>query len=181
MKTSRLSLLAAGALVAMVGGCHSSARPAPPTVALALDRSGLDSVMGRQWDGDASPIPRGRPQSAWLIDFRNDSSPVFGVSIHVARGRRLLTFARVVRQSRQLPVWVTLDAAWLPPLRRGFRIASRCRYERTVDEQVLALVRYTDTNWFTDVRAAWRANPGTGRIEVADTRGLSCENEGWGG
>lgn len=158
-------------------GCSRPSRPVVPSS--VLDRSGLE-LVGRRIRGDSLPIRGARLQRAWLVTSSSDSGAVFGVQHLTRRGRDVIVFQREAARDGALPVWVITDAGYLPALPRSFRLATTCGYAEQPDPRLFAVVRNTDTEWQTDVRWAWLANIATGRIDTTATRGLRCENEGYG-
>ena len=49
------------------------------------------------------------------------------------------------------------------------------------DKEIVAIVDYQrGVEYFTRVRKAWRANRQTEKFEVIPTRGIKCENDGFG-
>jgi hypothetical protein len=146
-----------------------------------LDRTGLDAFVGREWVGDATPIPDANELSGWLIQLGGSPPVTYGMSIHAYRDSDVVVAALEVGRSGNHARWRTTDVAWLPPRDSQLLIAaSECTVNDTLDRAVFALVRATDTPWYDDVRLAWRLDATSGRIEPIGTARVRCQNEGYG-
>jgi len=55
-----------------------------------------------------------------------------------------------------------------------------CRKDTINDSEIIAVVLFDDTEYFTKVLKAWRANRKTGKIIEIETTGIDCMNEGYG-
>jgi hypothetical protein len=55
-----------------------------------------------------------------------------------------------------------------------------CRKDSINDSEIIAVVLFEDTEYFTKVLKAWRANRKTGKIIEIETTGIDCMNEGYG-
>lgn len=168
-------------LAFLAAGCGLAGHSAPTPARIApLDRQGLDSLLARQWRGDSTPLVGAQKEAGWIIASPVDSSSLFGIQVFRFHRRRFLTFDRGVARAGPQAVWLITDVFWLPRLPRSFRLVSTCARGTQRDPELLAVVRFTDAEWFTDVRWVWRANTATGRFEPASSQGVRCENEGWG-
>lgn len=77
--------------------------------------------------------------------------------------------------------WLVTDQMPYPKAPTGFQVVySFCERDGKPDETIIAIVKTTDTEWYTTVRLAYRANLSTGRFEKTSTKGVRCLNEGWG-
>jgi hypothetical protein len=168
-------------LLVLSAACSRSPQPSNPSPAVrALDRHGLDTIVGRRVRGDSLSVAGARFQAGWLVPAP-DSGASYAVE-HLARGRRdIIILKREVGRDGALPVWLTTDAAWLPRLSRSQLFATSCGYGDRADSRLFAVVENADAPWYADVRWAWMANTTTGRLEPATVRGLRCENAGYGG
>lgn len=108
----------------------------------------------------------------------------FGASVHrdVFSDRHLLTLQRFARREPNGEVvWTILDAVEIGEVPEGyFPAMMSCEQNGTPSDEIIAVVRDRDAEWFTEVRQAWRANPRTGRLESLPVRGIRCANEGSG-
>lgn len=77
--------------------------------------------------------------------------------------------------------WLVTDQMPFPQTPRGQEVVfSSCELNGELNETIIAVVKVTDTEWYTTVRQAYRANLNTGRFEKISTKGIRCLNEGWG-
>jgi acyl dehydratase len=178
----RTALLPLGlaALASAAMACHTNGAPGAPAPIAPLFREGLDGLVGRVWRGDSAPLAGAQHYQGWLVMSGRDSAPPRAIVIFSVGDRQLVTFDVEVGRAADQAVWQTTDAAWLLESDTGDLIATLCRYGEASDGEVFALVHHTDTDWYRDIHAAWRANTATGRIEPAPTAGLACANESRG-
>jgi hypothetical protein len=74
-----------------------------------------------------------------------------------------------------------LDVLELPEIKQPQQLSYRfCQLNGTSDREIVAIVEQTDTEYYTNVYQAWRANIKTGKIEPMVTKGIACSNSGWG-
>lgn len=77
--------------------------------------------------------------------------------------------------------WIVTDQMPYARTPTGFQVVySLCERNGKADETIIAIVKTTDTEWYTNVRFSYRANLSTGRFEKTSTKGVRCLNEGWG-
>lgn len=77
--------------------------------------------------------------------------------------------------------WIVTDQISFDQLPPGHHVAfALCERRGELDETILAVVKTTDTEWYTDLRSAYKANLNTGRFEKIPPKGIRCLNEGWG-
>jgi hypothetical protein len=55
-----------------------------------------------------------------------------------------------------------------------------CRLNEKSDLQIIALSEYTDTEYLTKIKRAWRVNPEKGKFEEIPTTGVDCVNMSYG-
>lgn len=176
MRTTQF-LLVAGILAAC--SCSRTSPGRAPFLG-RLDRTQLDHLIGQEWPGDSVPIAGAQQRAGWMAWMPADSTPRYGLQLLVLRGRLLVTAQREIGRRGNHALWRTSDAAWLPTPPDGYSFATTCSLRSEVDTRLFALARVTDTQWYTDIRAAWRLNVASGRIEVVGVEGVRCENEGYG-
>lgn len=65
----------------------------------------------------------------------------------------------------------------------GHYVAWDCTTGSEIDDLVVAVVRDagTEVQWFTDVKAAWRANLSRMTLERISTKGIRCDNAAFTG
>ena len=77
--------------------------------------------------------------------------------------------------------WLVTDQMPYPKTPPGFQVVyGLCERDGKPDDTIIAIVKTTDAEWYTTVRSAYRANFNTGRFEKISTKGVRCQNEGWG-
>jgi hypothetical protein len=107
----------------------------------------------------------------------------YGVA-EVHKGRtKLLWFERIKHfDDEGKPYWELMDAIVVPPHPKGqVLVYSFCWMNNHPDKEIAAIVDYqADAEYFTRVRKAWRANRQTEKFEVIPTKGIKCENNGFG-
>lgn len=77
--------------------------------------------------------------------------------------------------------WLVTDQMPYPEVPTGFQVVyGLCERNKKPDQTIIAVVKTTDSEWYTAVRSAYKANLDTGRFEKTSIKGLRCGNEGWG-
>lgn len=78
-------------------------------------------------------------------------------------------------------IWVILDIMDYPELSKLEYLAiATCRRSKQDDLTLFAVVKVTDTELFSEIIRAYRANLAEGKIETVDSDDVECWNEGWG-
>ena len=79
------------------------------------------------------------------------------------------------------PRWLVLDLMPYPKTPKGYQVVySLCERDGNSDETIIAIVKTTDTEWYSTVFRAYKANLNAGRFETTSTKGVRCLNDGWG-
>ncbi|MBE9056555.1 hypothetical protein IQ237_11040 [Sphaerospermopsis sp. LEGE 08334] len=55
-----------------------------------------------------------------------------------------------------------------------------CRRNGVSDHDIIAVAKIQDTEYFRQIQKAWRANRKTRKFEAISTKGVICENIGYG-
>lgn len=77
--------------------------------------------------------------------------------------------------------WFVTDLMPYPKTPAGFHVVyGFCERDGSPDASIIAVVKTTDSEWFSNVQTAYRANMNTGRFEESSIKGVRCRNEGWG-
>jgi len=77
--------------------------------------------------------------------------------------------------------WLITDQMPYPKAPAGFQVVyGDCERDGRPDKTIIAVVKTTDTEWYTTVHFAYRANLNTGRFEKTPINGIRCINIGWG-
>lgn len=77
--------------------------------------------------------------------------------------------------------WLVLDQMPFPKTPNGYQVVySLCERYGKSDDTIIAIVKTTDTEWYSTVFRAYKANLNIGRFQTTSTRGIRCLNDGWG-
>jgi hypothetical protein len=97
------------------------------------------------------------------------------------QGLALYVGKAVPREGMNKPLWLVTDEMLYPNAPKGFQtVIAACQRNMKRDETILAVVKTADTKWYTSVRAAYRVDLESGTFRKIPTKGIRCENEGWG-
>ncbi|MBD2496679.1 hypothetical protein H6G75_20405 [Nostoc sp. FACHB-280] len=55
-----------------------------------------------------------------------------------------------------------------------------CLLNGVNDPEIVAIVKYQDTEYWRQITKAWRSNRNSGKFEEISPRNIACENPGWG-
>jgi hypothetical protein len=112
------------------------------------------------------------PSSAWLIYPRQTQSPVVEIWWQ-SEGR---FFWRLVSHDN-----ILLAEMPQPEIARDQIVSSSCDVDGVRREDVLAIVKYRETErWWTEVTAAWVADPKARAFTPLVGAKIACENESYG-
>lgn len=97
-------------------------------------------------------------------------------------GGHLILFYKVVERDSIAVngfLYRAIDTIHVKDLREDERITiGYCQHENFNQGEVIAVIKETDSLYTTDIIKAWRANPGSERIEVLKNHeGIKCLNE----
>lgn len=101
----------------------------------------------------------------------------------VSRGHNDMLWLEHVTGGTNRHIRWRVDAVFnLPVLPRGQVLAwgASCAVDGTNDPEVVAAVVHADTERYTQIVRAWRADRQHHTFRSIDTRGITCENEGYG-
>ena len=137
--------------------------------------------VGLRYRGDSMPAGLKWVGGALVSDPYKDAKDYKLTEVHRGRVRMLLFDSLTHRDAAGMPHWEVKDVLVLPRVPRNQLITySLCWLGGRLDREIAAVVEYTDTEYFTRVRRAWRANRATEKFEAIPTKGIKCENEGYG-
>jgi hypothetical protein len=117
-----------------------------------------------------------------LISDINDATE-YGIGEIPRGGMRMLWFERLThRDDSGAAHWEVKDVLVLPRIPRNqILVYSMCFYGEKPDKEIVAIADYRPyVEFFTRVRRAWRANRVTEKFEEIPTKGIKCENAGYG-
>jgi len=90
----------------------------------------------------------------------------------------LLTLPR--RPGSQQATFKVADVLFVTPLESGLELSFFCRSQGYPDQKFIAVVRSERSEFWRDIRQAWRVEMSLGRIAPITPTGIECVNEGWG-
>lgn len=106
----------------------------------------------------------------------------YSLGILRRRGEHLLYLGKSApRIDPKKPRWTVMDQLSIKDIPRGHDISfGLCEQNGVQDETILAFVKVTNSDWFTNVHSAYKVNLATERFEKIPTKSIRCLNEGWG-
>jgi|GEM_PF-1183339 len=108
----------------------------------------------------------------------------FAVS-HVRQGsQQMLWFEKLIDYDNNgRPMFQVIDVLNLPTFSKTEQLTTGsrgCMQNGQHDRELAVLVEATNTEKWTQISKAWRANRRTGKFEKVSTKGIVCENTAWG-
>jgi hypothetical protein len=175
-RVSILSLLATTAFGTAVPAFSQTTNQSSILVAQAAPRS----FIGLPY----RDLPTGLTNlGGWLIDATDNGTFRFGISHIRQNTKKMLWLERFVRRdAKGMPTFRVVDVIELPQISQsqsvlGYRFCLRNGKE---DLNLVTIVETADTQYWTAIHQAWRANRATGKFEAISTKGIVCQNPGWG-
>ena len=140
--------------------------------------------------GSTSTLPGNlRFRGGWLV-YANTPEEQFnhGVSVVLRDNDALIFFEEIIERRGSNITWRIMDAISVSgnglidfDPQGELNLAHHCHINgNQIDMAIFAIIKLEDAEYYTDVRQAWRANRGTGKIEEISSQGIACENPGWG-
>ncbi len=131
----------------------------------------------------SSSLPNGLENvGGSLVSDVNDAKAYSISQIH--RGKvKMLWFELSNRNDSATPYSEVKDMLVLPEIRKNQILVSYsvCLLGNNLDREIVAIAYYQpDEEYFTRIRRAWRANRQTEKFEEIPTKGIKCENVGYG-
>lgn len=124
--------------------------------------------------------PQGTEERAgWLVGELMDSGDFWITQMRVDNQEMLWLQVRLGDYGQQA-IFEVVDVADLPAFGESEGLVSACELNESPDPEIMAIVRYTDTEYLTAIRQAWRANRTSRKIEPISIVGVRCYNPGWG-
>lgn len=96
---------------------------------------------------------------------------------------KMLWFERLTHHDdKGVPYWEVKDVLVLPPVpKKQVLVYALCLLNNQPDGEIAAIADLEpDVQYFSRVRRAWRANRQTEKFEAIPTKGIKCENLGFG-
>lgn len=158
------------ALVCLCGLLNASA------IAEASRTDFDQALVGQEWVSEVPPMLT-RCKYLARFDLQRQQRQLHGLSAHALRchGSNLIVLTSLTEGGGNR----ILDALTLPRLKRGESLIypGDCELDGNSDTDFFAVVRFgqrESVNRKTGVRAAWVANPETGKIQPLSTRHVVC-------
>jgi hypothetical protein len=175
-RLSIFCLLATGLFGTGIPAFSQAANQSPIVTAQANSRS----FIGLQYQD----LPRGLTNlGGWVVDIGDNGKFNFSVA-HVRQGtKEMLWLERFIRHDAQGRATMrVINVLELPAISKSQTLASSrfCMQNGKKNPDLIAIVEATDTEYRTQIHRAWRANRAKGKFESISTRGIVCENPGWG-
>jgi hypothetical protein len=96
-------------------------------------------------------------------------------------GLRLYVGKSAPRTDPKKARWLVTDEMLYPTVPRGHQVVfGNCQRNGQPNDAILAVVKTTDTEWYTVVRFAYEVNLDTGRFEETSPVGIRCYSKEWG-
>lgn len=127
-------------------------------------------------------LPKGlENRGGWVIDS-DRREPTYGGSVVRQGQTQMLWLERYISQdSAGRVTYQVVDVLNLPAIAKSQVLAfGFCQLNGRSDRRIAAIVTATNTEFRTRVHRAWQLNINTGKIVPISTRGIACENPGWG-
>jgi hypothetical protein len=129
-----------------------------------------------------SELPSGlKSEGGWMITA-SDTAPEYTGKTVWAGQTQMFWFSRIVARDRTgSPAYQVVDAIKLPAIAKSrLLVGGFCQVNGVGDPGIIAVVKPTNTEYYTQVDQAWRANPKTEKIQPLNPKGVACANAGWG-
>lgn len=152
-------------------------RPAAQQAASAVEAS---RYIGLRYE---KSLPAGLKWvgAALVSDPYKDARQYSLMEVHRGRVKMLWFKFMTGRDAAGQPRWEVKDVLVLPRLTRTqLLVYSTCFSGDRPDGEIVAVVEYTDTEFYRRVRRAWRADRAAETFERIPPRGIKCTNEGFG-
>ena len=129
------------------------------------------------------PLPPGlKSRGGSLVSAVGDAKEYGLAEVHRST-TKMLWFERLThRDDKGVAYWEVTDVMVLPRItKKQVLVFAFCLLNNQPDGEIVAVADYVEgVQYFTRVRRAWRANRQTEKFEVIPTKGIKCENEGFG-
>jgi hypothetical protein len=120
----------------------------------------------------------------WVVDDIEYPKPsVYGISRVKKGNQEMLWFYMVVDRDRKgnPSQLLVLDVFSVPKMNKSYTlIGYDCLRNGIRDYSIIAVAKIQDTEYFRQIQKAWRANRKTRKFEAISTKGVICENTGYG-
>ncbi|WP_242027318.1 hypothetical protein [Sphaerospermopsis sp. FACHB-1094] len=135
---------------------------------------GIQYFGGWTWTVDDPGYPSLTPGSR---------ATVYGISQVKKGNQEMLWFEIVVNRDRtgNPSQWLVIDVFNVPKMNKSYTlIGYHCLRNGIRDYSIIAVAKDTNSEYFRQIQKAWRANRKTRKFEAISTKGVICENTGYG-
>ena len=108
---------------------------------------------------------------------------VYGISWVKKGNQEMLWFYMVVNRDRtgNRIQRLVIDVLTLPKINKPYTmVGGECLRNGVSDLDIIAVAKDTNSEYFRQIQKAWRANRKTRKFEAISTKGVICENTGYG-
>lgn len=138
----------------------------------------LDHPKGIQYFGSWTVDDPGYPSLRL-----GSRATVYGISWVKKGNQEMLWFQIVVNRDRtgNRIQRLVIDVLTLPKINKPYTmVGGECLRNGVSDLDIIAVAKDTNSEYFRQIQKAWRANRKTRKFEAISTKGVICENIGYG-
>ncbi|KAM3112798.1 hypothetical protein [Phormidesmis sp. 146-33] len=183
MKISSIALLLSFATLGLALPAHSQSMPGAfqlnQTKSQTIAQSRGRSFIGLRYRN----LPKGLTDlGGWVV---GDGTTSRIAVAQVAQGSQQMLWLEKLQDydSNGRPMYHVIDVLNLPTIKQTERLTAGsrgCTQNGKRDPELAVIVKETNTEKWTQISRAWRANRRTGKFEKISTKGIVCENFAWG-
>ncbi|MGG6296676.1 hypothetical protein ACQ4M4_19970 [Leptolyngbya sp. AN02str] len=174
MKMPLVALLVAPGLLSCVPFPSSVETP---SIYAQATPSAQSFVGTRYLSGD---LPEGVEElGGWLVGELLDRNDYWINQVRQGEQEFLWFNIRPGDQGQQA-IFEVVDVLEMPAIAENENLVSSCELNEQPDPELLAIAQYTETEYLTQIRQAWRANRTSGQIEPISPAEIRCYNPAWG-
>lgn len=100
----------------------------------------------------------------------------FGIHFYHAAEKHFLVFSKFSNSRHKILDIIEIDQKDL----QGKKLTEYCSTKKGWDTEIIALVKESDTEFYTKVLKAWRANRKSEKFEKVRPKKIKCDNESYG-
>jgi hypothetical protein len=122
--------------------------------------------------------------AGWVVDdVQYPNLNVYGIS-RVKKGNQEMLWLEMVADRDRTgnpSKWLVLDVFNVPKINKSHTLIGHfCLRNGVRDYEIIAIAKIQDVPYYRQIQKAWRANQKTRKFEAISTKGISCENVGYG-
>lgn len=102
---------------------------------------------------------------------------------HLKKGTQEILWFEIIqsRDSQGQPIRQVIDTMNLPKKAASEQMSGNmCKRNGVRNSEIIVFVKNENAPYLSKIARAWRSNRQSGRFEAISTRGIVCENPGWG-